>query len=561
MSTAVEIIKERLNIVDVVSSYVSLEKSGRQLKARCPFHSEKTPSFYVSPERNSFHCFGCNASGDIFSFVEKIEGVAFIDSLKLLADRAQVDLSQFRKGAGVPEDKSLYEALEHATDFFEGKLQTSADALRYILSRGITQDTIREFRIGYAPDSWHQLETYLGSKGIRVEQAEKAGMIVKKNEGVGFYDRFRGRIMFPIANPSGAIVGFSGRILPSVTEGKSVAKYVNSPETDLYKKSKVLFGYDKAKRAIAEENRCIVVEGQMDLCMAHQAGTKNVVAVSGTAMTYDHFRLIQRFTNTVVFCLDSDNAGIQALKRSAELAFATQMEVRVIPLLHSKDPADLILESPDEWILLTKKSVLLIDFLVGFYTKDGVVEEYPKRMVNEIIPLVRVMVNPIEQAVAVRNISEKLRISEASVWSAVKSAPAKEVRTLDEVVAKQEYLKERIHTIRDLLLGATRSLPDHQFYIQNKIESIHNECGMDSPDPDLPEELIMTFAAEFEVRYGSENSDLQKISIDTLLLDYEKECIKIRIQELMNQIKNTGGSDEHLKQVQDLSIKLKGIKV
>lgn len=560
MSTAVETIKERLTIVDVVSSYVALEKSGRQLKARCPFHSEKTPSFYVSPERNSFHCFGCNASGDVFSFVEKIEGVAFVDALKLLADRAQVDLGQFKKGSQVTEDKSLYEALEHATDFFEAKLQTSAEALQYILSRGLTQETIREFRIGYAPDSWHQIETYLGSKGISVNQAEKAGMIVRKSEGGGFYDRFRGRIMFPISNPTGAVIGYSGRILPSLAEGKETAKYVNSPETDLYKKSKVLFGYDKAKRAIADQNMCIVVEGQMDLCMAHQTGTKNTVAVSGTAMTYDHLRLIQRFTNTIAFCLDSDSAGIQALKRSSELALAMQMEVRVIPLVHSKDPADLILESPDEWILLTKKSIPLIQFLVELYTKDGIAEEYSKRVTAQIIPLVRVMVNPIEQAVAVRNISEKLRINEASIWSAVKSAPEKKEFNAEQVVNKEVVSKDRKQAIQELILGAAHALPTQAQYIKTKMKDIHDECNFEFLD-EIPEDVLSTFALTFEVGYGSEDDDKQKSGVDTLLREYEKECLRTAIEQVMEEMKKTGGRDDDLKRVQTLTVKLKGIKL
>ncbi len=559
MSTAVETIKERLTIVDVVSSYVQLEKSGRQLKARCPFHNEKTPSFYVSPERNSFHCFGCNASGDIFSFVEKIEGVAFVDALKLLADRAQVDLFQFRKGGEGSQDKSLYEVLEHATDFFQGKLQTSPEALQYLLSRGITQETIREFQIGYAPDSWHQLETYLGSKGISTEHALKGGMIVRKNEGPGFYDRFRGRIMFPIANATGAVIGFSGRILPTIAEGKETAKYVNSPETDLYKKSKVLFGYDKAKRAIAEQNSCIIVEGQMDLCMAHQAGTKNVVAVSGTALTFEHLRLIQRFTNTLIFCLDSDKAGIAALKRSAELAFAMHMEVRVIPLTHSKDPADLILSSPDEWIQATKKSVPIVEFLVDLYTQDGAVEEYSKRMTKEIVPLIRGIANAIEQAVAVRNVAEKLRIGENAVWAAIKSAPERREQNA-EVVKKQVVSKDRLQSIQELLLGAKTASPKDREHVQKTMDRIHTECGIVF-DSNIPDDILSRFATEFEVGHGSEDEKKQHVSIDALLKEYEKECIRTSIERIMENIKKTGGGEAELRQVQALSIKLKGIGV
>lgn len=559
MSTAVETIKERLTIVDVVSSYVQLEKAGRQFKARCPFHSEKSASFYVSPDRNSFHCFGCNVSGDIFSFVEKIEGVSFVDALKLLADRAHVDLVQFRKGGESSDNKSLYEVLDHATEFFEGKLQTSGEALQYVLSRGITQETIRDFRIGFAPESWHQLETYLGSKGVSIEHAEKSGMIVRKNEGNGFYDRFRGRIMFPIANSTGAIIGFSGRILPSLAKEKDVAKYVNSPETDLYKKSKVLFGYDKAKRAIADQNACIIVEGQMDLCMAHQAGTKNAVAVSGTALTFEHLRLIQRFTNTLIFCLDSDKAGIQALKRSAELAFAMHMEVKVIPLLHSKDPADLILENPEEWITATKKSIPLIEFLVELSTQDGLTEEYPKRITREIVPLIRVMANPIEQAVAVRNVAEKLRISDTSIWSAVKSAPERREH-VEEVRVKQPVNKDRLQAIRELLLGATLVAKKESDTIRLALDRVHLECGMQKLE-DVPEDILARFATEFEVGHGSEDEKKQEKTIHELLKEYEKECIRTSIERLMNEIKKTGGGDGELRQVQALSIKLKGIGV
>jgi len=555
MSTAVETIKERLTIVDVVSSYVQLEKSGRQLKGRCPFHNEKTPSFYVSPERNSFHCFGCNVSGDIFSFVEKIEGVAFVDALKLLADRAHVDLAQFRKGGEGSQDKSLYEVLEYATEFYEGKLQTSPEALQYLLSRGVTQDTIHDFCIGYAPDTWHQLETYLGSKGVAIDHAEKSGMIVRKNEGTGFYDRFRGRIMFPITNSTGAVIGFSGRILPSIAEGKDVAKYVNSPETDLYKKSKVLFGYDKAKRAITEQNSCIIVEGQMDLCMAHQAGTKNVVAVSGTALTFEHLRLIQRFTNTLIFCLDSDKAGIAALKRSAELAFAMQMEVRVIPLTHSKDPADLILSSPDEWIQATKKSIPLIEFLVELHTQDGMVEEYSKRMTKEIVPLIRGIANAIEQAVAVRNVAEKLRIGENAVWATVKSAPEQRERAI-ESVQKQDLTKNQVHR-RDMLLGAMKAVLSQKDYIEKEMNRIESEYNIPQTES-LPEEIVTRFAYEFEKHHPDDDPVKQEKSVQELLMRYEIECIENMQKSLQEKGIQT---DEQIAQYQALSLKKAQIKL
>ena len=319
-------VKENLSIVDVVSTYIRLEKSGNQFRARCPFHNEKTPSFYVSLERKSFHCFGCQQHGDIFTFVEKIENIPFYDALKILADRAGVSLKDSERNK---EDSRLIALLKDATLQFEKNLQNSAEAREYLLGRGLTNETISTFHIGYAKNEWRDIFIFLSGLGYTPEEMEQAGVVIKTEKG--FYDRFRGRIMFPIRNVSGATVGYSGRILPSLVDPTMAqGKYVNTPETALYHKSKILFGYDTAKKAMNESKEVVVVEGQMDLCMSYQAGVNNTVAVSGTAFTDEHIHLIKRFCDRVILSFDTDNAGQNALKKSALLCLLGGLDVYVV---------------------------------------------------------------------------------------------------------------------------------------------------------------------------------------------------------------------------------------
>jgi DNA primase len=265
-----EKIKERLNILDVVSTYIKVDKVGTQFRARCPFHNEKTPSFYVSPTRGNYHCFGCNEHGDIFGFVMKIEGLQFKDALRILADKAGVTLSNFKK----EETSNMVDILEAATIFFEKNLAQNIEAKNYVASRGITIETSQKFRIGFAPNDWRLLYNGLKSAGYNDEEIVSSGLCIKheKSGQFTYYDRFRSRVMFPIMNASGKVVAFTGRIIGH-DEGKDgVAKYVNSPETQMYHKSSILFGYNFAKHEIAKLKKVIVVEGQMDVVMCHQAG-------------------------------------------------------------------------------------------------------------------------------------------------------------------------------------------------------------------------------------------------------------------------------------------------
>jgi DNA primase len=412
-------IKENLSITDVVSTYIRLEKSGGQFRARCPFHNEKTPSFYVSPERKSFHCFGCQTHGDIFTFVEKIENIPFYDAMKILADRAGVSLKDKEKNQ---EDMRLVALLKDSTDHFEKNLAGSPEARAYLLDRGLTDDTIKLFHVGYAKNEWRDLFISLAGKGYSPEEMEVSGIEIKALDAngkvKGWYDRFRGRIMFPIRNVSGATVGYSGRIMPQFVD-PSVAqgKYVNTPETPLYHKSKILFGYDTARKAMAETKQVVVVEGQMDLCMSYQAGVHNTVAVSGTAFTDEHIHIIKRFCDTVILSFDTDQAGQTALKKTALLCLLGGLDVYVVGAFGTKDPADLIKEDKDAWLSAVKNKKHVIERMIDVVMEEEKDERVRnKRVVTDVLPFVRAVQSPIDRAHFLKMISIKTGIVETIIF-------------------------------------------------------------------------------------------------------------------------------------------------
>ncbi|MBI2065479.1 MAG: DNA primase, partial [Candidatus Zambryskibacteria bacterium] len=279
------------------------------------FHNEKTPSFVVSPERQVWHCFGCSKGGDIFSFVQDIEGVEFPEALRILAAKAGIELESFNPA--VKDDKTkLYEVCEAATKFFEKQFYSNTGklALEYLKNRGVLDTTIQEFRLGFAPNDWNALGTFLKNCGYSENEIVEAGLAVKRNDGSGIYDRFRSRIIFPIFDLNGQVIGFTGRIFGS--DDKETAKYINTPQTKIYDKGRILYGLNKAKMDIKQADQCILVEGNMDALMSYQAGVKNVVASSGTALTPSHLTLLHRYTTNLGFCFDTDQAGAIATRPS-----------------------------------------------------------------------------------------------------------------------------------------------------------------------------------------------------------------------------------------------------
>lgn len=428
MATPIEQIKDRLSIVDVVSGYVKLEKAGVNWKGRCPFHNEKTPSFFVSPGRQSFHCFGCTKGGDIFTFVQEIEGLDFPEALRLLAGRANVVLeprSGAREVADVDarEKEYLRRVLEVATRYFQKRLSEQGSVKTYLADRGVSSASIEAFRIGFAPDGWRNLVEFCAEQNIRKDMLVKAGLAIQNPKNPSeYYDRFRGRIMFPLMDREGRVVGFSGRVFDPDNLRNDEAKYVNTPQTLLYDKSRILYGYHLAKTAIRTNDRCVLVEGQMDLVMSHQTGVAEAVAVSGTALTEWHLGIIKRIASKLVMAFDADAAGIKASSRALRMALALGFEVRIAALPAGQDPADVAKTEPEAWRTAVDKAVHAIDFYLSLIRqKFGNDSRAKGAMIREeVYPLVAVLAHKIDQAYFIRRVAEELGIAEDVVWQDVR---------------------------------------------------------------------------------------------------------------------------------------------
>ncbi len=339
------------DIVDIIGGYIPLKRAGANFTALCPFHREKTPSFNVNPHKQIFHCFGCHKGGDVFTFVKEYENIGFVDAVRRLADRAKISL-ELDNNPAAQESRHIKDHLiqihDQITQRWQNCLANEAAgqlARDYLAKRGVGADAIKLFRIGAAPETWDDTVNWARSKDHDLAMVEKAGLIIRKEETGNYYDRFRGRLMFPICDEQGRVIGFSGRVL---TGDEKTAKYVNSPETPIFTKSKVFFGLDKSKRAILDAGYAIVCEGQLDLIACFTNGVQNIVAPQGTAFTDQHARIIKRYVDEVVLCFDSDNAGQNAAVRSLDSLLASGLAVRVAVVPRPHDPDSFIKENGGE---------------------------------------------------------------------------------------------------------------------------------------------------------------------------------------------------------------------
>lgn len=365
----VQLIKDKLGVADVLKGYLEVQQAGRNFKALCPFHHEKTPSFMISPERGTWHCFGCNEGGDIFSFVMKYEGLEFGEALKILAEKAGVELRRVSpmeyKHFGL-----LYDINAAARDFFRQELAKNAEAKQYLKERGLTSDTVNTFELGWAPVENDALAMHLVNKGFVPDDIIRAGAALKSDRGTMF-DRFRGRIMFPISNHAGKTVGFTGRILPKFDTGE-VGKYINSPETPVYQKSRILYGFSLTKKDIRDAGAAFMVEGQMDFLMSWQSGVKNAVATSGTALSGDHLQAIRRLADRLVLSFDNDTAGYNALERAIDLAERLDFGVQVAVCEGYKDPAEAVQKEPGYVQKMIQNAKPAPQFYFDRYLPEGV---------------------------------------------------------------------------------------------------------------------------------------------------------------------------------------------
>jgi DNA primase len=482
-STIAEI-KDRLNIADVLSSYIPLKKAGANFKAPCPFHHEQTPSLMVSTSKQIWHCFGCGEGGDIFTFVMKYENVDFGEALKMLADRAGVELPKFNK-EDTKEDqyrRRMVEVNDLAAKYYNKVLLQSsqAEAARtYLKVRGLSKETIEEWGIGFAPEGYHYLEEFLLKRGFTKSELLDAGVSSKGQRG-DLYDRFFNRITFPIKNYSGEVVGFTARTL---SDDKKAAKYLNSPETVVYSKSKVIFGLYSSKQAIRKEDCTIVVEGNMDVISAHQAGFKNVVASSGTAFTFEQLKLLSRLSKNLKFAFDTDQAGATATRRALDMALQLGFTVYIVKIEGAKDPDELIKQDRNKFAKALETAPLYLDYFFekSFSDFDPSSIEHKKRVAAELVPLLQSITDPLELSHYSKQLAQRLGVSESTIYEYLakgkvqktteKVAPAK----ADRLVQSKSYLLERS------ILGYALFKPT---YKQKVLEAVDES---DFKDPDLRE--------------------------------------------------------------------------
>lgn len=535
-SDTVAQIKDRLSIQDVIAPYVKLRRAGRSLVGLCPFHKEKSGSFHVSVERGTFHCFGCGEGGDAFTFIEKIEGVDFKGAMKILAEKAGVRV-EYDPRAKERSDKleRLREAMGRATQWYAGKL-AATDAEAYAKKRGLTSETIKSWELGYAPDGWRALLEALANEGFSVDELRAAGLIKEADGKPGtYYDRFRNRLMFPIRDTAGRVVAFTGRTLSAGRQGPSaeveVAKYLNSPETDLFHKSDVLYGMDRAKDAIRTRGFTMLVEGQMDVLHCHQSGWGNAVALSGTALTARHLGLMKRFSDNLMLVLDSDSAGLNATVKSAALALREGLRVKAARLPEGKDPADLITENPKEFAERVKDAKPIVEFFLGVL---GEKEKDPHRLLRlceqVVLPLIANMGSPMEREHFIQVTARTLSLSPESIRETLpKVRPSDgagddrlKVRPSNEGARPQERDSAREGRAK-MLRAVILAYPDSA--LAKRIENEYSRIT-EAPVPSdaLPEYLVF----QAEQHFGEEPSEG---AADELLSAFEEAVVREAYQE------------------------------
>ncbi|MEA2715565.1 MAG: primase [Candidatus Parcubacteria bacterium] len=571
--STVEEIKARLPIEELIGSYVKLEKAGKSFKAKCPFHNEKTASFFVSPERAGYYCFGCGAKGDIFSFVEQFEGLDFKGALRVLSEKSGVPLAADPKADS--ERDRLLRITEEAAQFFEAELKRAADATAYLDKRGISPETRESFRLGYAPEGWKNLVKRLRATGWNESFIEKAGLAKRGDRGE-LYDRFRGRIIFPITDSSGRVIAFTGRILK---DDEKSAKYLNSPDTPLYSKSNVLFGLDKAKSEIRRAGYSVLVEGQMDLILSHQVGVKNAVAASGTALApasadetgmMSNLGLVKRLSPNMIIALDSDSAGRAAAMRAvAATALSLGMSVKIADIEGGKDPADLILDDPGRWKDVLASAKHVVEFELANVISETADRHRLSRAIRErVFPFLARIESEMDKAYYVKAIAESASLSEVSVWDDLRK-----FQQTEKLPAGPSELKKSGNTVPGVPTHRLDLVERRMFGLLHLMESaaaplaaeyrekIKKIAGESYPEMIRRIEPVLSdLAFEAEAFFGLE-SERFPMQMGELVLNYEEDLINQELLRAMGELRlaEKAGDNARVTELarisQDLSVK------
>lgn len=597
MSFISDEIQSKINIVEFIGNYISLRKSGSNFRALCPFHNEKSPSFFVAPDRQIWHCFGCGIGGGAIKFYMLIENVGFNEAIENLAEKLGIEYKKIDKVL-ISQKKEIFSLIKEASLYFQKNLikPENKEILSYLIKqRGLEKETIIKFHLGYASNSFDNLKKYLLSQGFKADSLKLGGLFIIKEDST-FYDRFRNRIMFPVFDLQDRIVGFSGRIfeprLPKNTNKDDIAKYVNTSNNIIYNKSQVLYLLNFAKPAIKKNQEIILVEGNMDAIMSHQVGIENVAATSGTSLNADHLNIIKRFTDKIVFSFDNDEAGKLAKERAIKIALSKNFEVFSLDNNNQKDPADIIKQDPLAWQKIIKNKKEWLENL--FETK---LKEFPldsiknkKEFSKSILPFIKSLNDPIEKSEWIKKMSDILDIKEMYLQDALKSIKKDDIieyersdtRVFDENDTKPGSSQSRKLTKKELLEKHLLLIfIKYQEIIDDEIIQVNENDFLNDSFRELLTKIkpVMSFKKKFEIsdlkeddkeKYGyifieadalkfNLKNEQIKNEFEVTLIKLKREKIKTDIQELKKLIKNFSG-EEHQKMLELLNQKIKELK-
>lgn len=531
---AVEDVKSKLNIEDVIGEYVQLKRAGRNFKGLSPFSNEKTPSFVVSPDKNIWHDFSSGRGGDIFTFVMEVEGLDFKAALDLLARKAGVDLTQYQKstqpGQGKQKER-LLAALELAAKFYQVQFKKNQTALEYIFKkRAFSKETALQFRIGYSPNTSAALHDFLRGKGFSDQEIKQAGLSTHRYSGVG--DMFQGRIMIPLMDAVGKVIGFTARLLEDDSEAP---KYINTPATLLYDKSRHVFGLHLAKEAIRKTNHAVIVEGQMDVIASHQAGVKEVVATAGTAITQSHLQALGRLTPDIRLCFDQDKAGVNATERAIPLASKASVTLSIIDIPVGKDPDELVRKDPDSWRAVIDKKMYALDWLIERHQKRlDLSSALGKRQFSDVLlPIIRQLDDTVEQDHYLGQIADLIGVStdalRAKLTRVSTTAPRRRHALMAPAVAPNTVLVDTIKLQNQLLALALGNDELREYLQPLTLEML----------PQEPAQAVLTSLQAGQPLHG--NSDYVKMlellfeefyrNLETQELRYEATRLQVRLIE------------------------------
>ncbi|MFH1854004.1 MAG: DNA primase [Candidatus Omnitrophota bacterium] len=495
-------IQDRCDIVEIISSYVPLNPAGRNFKALCPFHHEKTPSFVVSPDKQIYHCFGCNSGGNVFNFVKEYEKIDFIDAVKMLAEKTGVKLPEYKKEKS--EDASLASAIyttnDIAADFYSGSLAkraASSDVQRYIEKRGIENAIAKKFRLGYTDSSWRSLTDYLMQRGIKHDVALKAGLILKGKDN-SYYDLFRNRLVFPIFDARGRVLGFGARVLDS-----SLPKYINSPETLVYKKAQHLYGLNFARDYIRERGFAVITEGYLDVITSHQYGVNNTISSLGTALTVDQIRLLRRYTNNVIMVYDADQAGQMATLRGLDLLLEEGMNVKIACLEKGHDPDSFIRKfGPRGFDVSIKKAKNLFEYKLDILKEKFNIDEPEAKaeIVKEMLSSISRVRNAVIKAEFIKNLSAELTIREEAIWEELKKTGKRNRQSIGFVRSRQETEDSQQITKKSINISPAEKILLRLMIEDNNVVNVVKKDlqSFDFKNPDIKQLIEMLFSFDTE---------------------------------------------------------------